>query len=59
MRNDTPDEQVVVVEGAERAVTIAAGRIGHVRIAGLRPGRYRIDARDSGGATLVVKRSTP
>ena len=59
VRNDTPDEQVVTVEGGERAVTIAAGRIGHVRTAGLRPGRYRIDARDTGAATLVVKRSTP
>ena len=59
VRNDTSDEQVVVVEGAERAVTSAAGQVGHLRIAGLRPGRYRIDARDTGGATLVVKRSTP
>ena len=58
VRNDTRDEQVVVVEGSERAVSLGEGRTGHIRLAGLRPGRYRITARDL-AATLVVKRSTP
>ena len=58
VRNDTPDEQVVVVEGAERAVSLGEGQTGHVRLTGLRPGRYRITAREL-RATLVVKRSTP
>jgi hypothetical protein len=59
VRNETPDEQLVVVARDQGTVTVAAGRTGRVRLAGLRPGRYRITARNTGAATLVVKRSTP
>jgi len=59
VRNDTAAEQVVVVARDQGTVTVAPGRMGSIRLAGLRPGRYRIAARDTGAATLVVKRSTP
>jgi hypothetical protein len=55
VRNTTSREQVVTVLRARprRAVTIAPGKTGRLRLAGLRRGRYRIQAATGARATLV------
>ena len=58
VRNDSRREQIVFVAGPEprRAVSVGAGETGRVSIAGLRPGRYRIEGGPGGRATLFVRR---
>ena len=56
VRNTSGREVTVTVEGAKppRTLTVAVGATGTLRLAGLRPGRYRIDAGSAGAATLVA-----
>jgi hypothetical protein len=55
VRNRTPNEVTVTVEGAKGpgSLTVAAAETGTLRLEGLRPGRYRVDAGAAGRATLV------
>jgi hypothetical protein len=55
VRNRTPQPVTVTVEGAKGPgeLSVAAGQTGTLRLEGLRPGRYRVDAGAAGSATLV------
>jgi hypothetical protein len=55
VRNRTADAVTVTVQGAKGPgeLTVGAGKTGTLRLEGLRPGRYRVDAGAAGSATLV------
>jgi len=55
VRNRTPQAVTVPVEGAKGPgeLSVAPGQTGTLRLEGLRPGRYRVDAGAAGSATLV------
>jgi hypothetical protein len=61
LRNATSGEQIVFVRAAKpsRAVSLATGETGRLRVDGLRRGRYVIDAGQAGRATLVSSLDEP